>query len=115
MGNTTIEIIDSLRKANAKMERFMPCSRFNTFDLQQLYGLRTIEVPVRIVPRLQIRKEFKHCSKEFREEVNNWLLGMFGSVEECPIAKNQVYMFGNHSIAARPETLSLIANLTTCT
>ena len=95
--------IKSVLEVAAQLEEAMPRRQFNPFGINDFYGFRMIEVPVRMVPKLQIRTEFKYCSDEFRAEMDSWLLGMFGAEEECPIPKDTYFMLGDYGILARPE------------
>jgi len=73
-----------------------------------LFGLDIIEAPVRRVPVLELRAEIP-VTDEFREEMNAWLVEMFGTREFCPVPPGMMLMFGN-SVVMRPESVVAISN-----
>lgn len=72
-------------------------------------GMQVHVVEPRLVPVLSV-SESVTMTDEFRQEVNAWLLDMFGSKEICAIPKGQAIVFG-YNVIMRPETAVLISNL----
>ena len=78
------------------------------FEMNTRFGLDIVEASVRIVPKLQIRDDVP-MTDAFREEMNDWLLETFGSIDLSPIPKGVAYMFGN-TIVMRPEMAVMLHN-----
>jgi hypothetical protein len=81
------------------------------FDLgfTEAFGMKIYEQPVKIVPILKVSDsvEMTDCA---REEMNAWLLEMFGTREVSAIPKGMALVFGD-KLVMRPETCAIIRNL----
>ena len=79
-------------------------------DPRNMFGMKVYEAPVKLIPKIQISKDFKWCSDEFREKMDAELARKFGSHEECAIPKGMAFMFHNN-IVMRPESAMIIRNI----
>lgn len=69
----------------------------------QLFGMKIIEAPVRIEPKLKL-SDAAPVSDGFRAEFNDWLVQMFGMRDVSPVQPGMAYLFGNN-ILMRPESI----------
>lgn len=81
---------------------------FNPFRPSTAFGMDIIEVPPRIVPKLELGGAGVF-SDECRNEFNLWLLERFGTKDESIIPPGTLYMFGN-TILGRPEAVCKLTN-----
>ena len=70
-------------------------------------GLKIVESPPRIVPKLRINDNVP-MTDEFRNEMNSWLLDMFGVVDNSIQPIGMAWQFGN-TLVMRPETIAQLA------
>jgi len=75
-------------------------------------GMPVIEHQPTFEPVLQIRPEFRHCSDEFRNRMNSWLLRRFGSYDTSILKPCEVFILNNQTIIARPEVTSILRHFT---
>lgn len=73
-------------------------------------GIPVYTVQPKIVPVLQISKDFKWLTVEARAKHNAYLLKTFGTRDESAIPFGQAFMF-NNAIFARPEMIAAITNI----
>lgn len=81
---------------------------FNPIRPHTAFEMDIIEVPPRIVPKLELGGEGVF-SDECRNEFNLWLLERFGTRDESIIPLGVFYMFGN-TLLGRPETVCKLTN-----
>ncbi len=69
--------------------------------MNTLFGMNVMTSSlVRPVPVLQLAPDFTACTEDFRQEMNNWLLDMFGTREVFyVIGKDTMVM--NHAMLAK--------------
>lgn len=69
-------------------------------------GLKIIEAPAKYEPVLKLRDDAP-VSDAFREEMNAYLLDLFGTRDVSLVRPGQAYLFGEN-IVMRPETAVLL-------
>lgn len=70
-------------KAKEEIDKIVDSSRTVRLSEMRYHVVDTSMLPR--VPVLQISKDFKYCSDEFRKEWNAWALERFGTVETAVI------------------------------
>ena len=100
--------IKDLEEAQRLIGDFRPTPNPFAFN-----GMPIFEVKPKIIPVLQVRKDFKWLTDEARAKIDGYLLDRFGTREECAVPKDQILICGNN-IFMRPEHRSIIAGLDAC-
>lgn len=114
MTNDTITIEDLKRIQDEIRDTFrVPMDPvYPSYGPQQFVGLPVMEVPINIVQKIKIRDDFKWCTDEGRNKINDWLFEMFGCYDQTPIPPGQVFMFNHSMLAIRKDEMSAITHLT---
>lgn len=74
-------------------------------------GMRVHEIPAKYEPILQLSKDFKWVSDEFRAKQNAYLLKKFGTRDVSIVPLDMALMF-NGNIMLRPEQAAILRNIT---
>jgi len=82
---------------------------FNPRNPFKYLGIDIHEVPVKMVPIVQVSESFEWLTDEAREHINNKLIELLGYKEQCAIQKNMAYMIGNR-VLVRPELSAIMMN-----
>ena len=80
------------------------------FQPRMFQGVPMYEVPVTVVPKIQLTKSFadKWLTKEATQKINAKLVDMLGTREHCAIERGHVLSFGDRAMFARPEMMGLL-------
>ena len=79
---------------------------------QHIGEIPVISIPLNIVPKIQISPDFKWCTDEFRDEMDGWLIRMFGCYDRTPVPKGQAYMIDNGMLAVRRDEMHAFVHMT---
>lgn len=80
-------VMNELRKWPA------PPDLFSLFSPGMFGGMRVIEAPARIVPRIKLRESVP-VGDDFRRDFDTWLLEMFGTRDDSIVPIGTAYIFG---------------------
>lgn len=103
----SVKLLESM-----KPPQMLDIPNFNPYTFS---GIKIHEVPVRIVPVVQISESFEWLTDEARERLNSQLIDLLGFKEICPLEPGQMIAFRNgfDGIAMRPEMVKALCTLYT--
>lgn len=91
---------------------YLESNQVGLFNHPGMYaGVKVMEVPIVMTPKIQISKDFQHCTPEFRLKMDFWLLKRFGSRDETPIKPGEAMLFNGMALM-RPEAAVMLRNCT---
>jgi len=71
-------------------------------------GIKIYEVPeTKSIPKIQVDKDFKYCSTEFRNKLNIYLMNMFGFQKK----EKQSMLMYHTAIFATKQDIAILNNI----